>query len=229
MQSCFVLVVLFATASAFMSPTTRGTLPRLTRRAATNDDDSRKKQVKSAAAGALAGGLVAGPVGAVIGFAVGDMMSSSKKPQQQVDPAQKLAANLASTLEDAKKTLQSIDNLIIQREKDIEEYSKRQDELLEMARSFIVAEDEANARKCLEQKNDLGKRKEKFEVALSEDKLRRVGVEKNIVTIEEKIGEVEQLFARLSASRVEEATNSLTSLEPLDPLEEKFRRLEGKN
>jgi len=190
--------------------------------AAANDDDSRKK-IAGAAAGALAGGLVAGPVGAVLGFAVGDMMSNKPKQQQAQDPAVAEAQKLASALEDAKSVRQSLEAVIEQRVKDTTDLKKRQEELQNQAREFLLSNNEAAARKCLEQKLDITKAATKLEAGIVEDRARLQGVEGSISKLQGRIAEYESMFLDRKISNIAETTSSAA---PLDPLEERFRKLE---
>ena len=188
--------------------------------AANNEDDKRSKAA-GAAAGAVAGGLIAGPVGAVIGFAVGDMMSSNKPKQQSTDPTAVAAQKLSMALEDAKSVAQSLDTVIEQRVKDMIDLNNRKEALQSQAREFLLANNEAAARKCLEQKLGLSATVKKLETLVSEDRARRQGVEVSMSRLMDRIAEYESMLLDKKITNLEETTTS-----SIDPLEERFRKLE---
>ena len=219
-----LLLLLLASSDGFVTlPFSRCTATRTwqSRLSAANNEDDKRSKVAGAAVGAVAGSLIAGPVGAVIGFAVGDMMSSNKPKQQQADPTLVKSQKLSMALEDAKSVAQSLDTVIEQRVKDIVDLNNRKEALQSQAREFLLANNEAAARKCLEQKLGLSATVKKLETLVSEDRARRQGVEVSMSRLMDRIAEYESMLLDKKITNLEE-----TTISSIDPLEERFRKLE---
>lgn len=186
--------------------------------------------VGGAAAGALAGAMFAGPVGAVIGFGVGDMLSAAQKAKQQnqkpggTREEAELAATLASlqqALAEAQETQALQSTLTQQRRRDYDKLSVQPQALTDLAREFISQDNEAGARRALEQKRDVLLQVTKLEALCREEEARLGKVQGQVEAITARIAAIE---GSILGSRVDRVLDA-----DYDPIERRFRELEGRS
>ena len=191
------------------------------------------RKVESRAAGALAGGLIAGPLGALAGLAIGDALrnkdNKAQSPQAsspEVAEARAAYANLQSALAEAASTKEMQMRLIEQRRVDQARLQAEADKLYAFAKQCIMDDKESSARSALEQRLALQAKSEALTKVL-EDEERRAGVvEQQIGILTERLRTVESLMLRLKEQQLQQRLEDETGSGGLDPLEERFKRLE---
>jgi len=201
-----------------------------------------KPDMGAIATGSILGGMALGPLGIPLGAAIGDALSSSKKKEAEdknkaaelgFDP--RAYNDVVEALDNAKKAYAMNLNLLEDRLRDMEQMKTQMANLYALAGTYMQDNNEQGARAKLEERLKLKLKLEKWMQEAEQDRSRIQALERQCSILEERLVEFKRLASRTAAanamiatSRVLGSENEMTdsSFRSLDPIEERFRKLE---
>ena len=215
--------------------------------------DRKKKvdeSVGGAVGGAVLGGLLLGPFGAIIGGNVGASFGANKKAARMEDEALRkqgiskemvaMVTEVAQSLANAEDALKTAKESLGFELEDTLSLEAEANELYNMATAAVQSGDDDTARKHLTERKRVQAKMEDAKRRAAEAKGRVARVEQSVESLasqakklesvlKENMASAAELNAREAAAKFQDAvTPSVEELELDDPLERKFRELEGR-
>ena len=213
--------------------------------------DRKKKvdeSVGGAVGGAVLGGLLLGPFGAIIGGNVGASFGANKKAARMEDEALRkqgiskemvaMVTEVAQSLANAEDALKTAKESLGFELEDTLSLEAEANELYNMATAAVQSGDDDTARKHLTERKRVQAKMEDAKRRAAEAKGRVARVEQSVESLasqakklenvlKENMASAAELNAREAAAKFQDAvTPSVEELD--DPLERKFRELEGR-
>ena len=215
--------------------------------------DRKKKvdeSVGGAVGGAVLGGLLLGPFGAIIGGNVGASFGANKKAARMEDEALRkqgiskemvaMVTEVAQSLANAEDALKTAKESLGFELEDTLSLEAEANELYNMATAAVQSGDDDTARKHLTERKRVQAKMEDAKRRAAEAKGRVARVEQSVESLasqakklesvlKENMASAAELNAREAAAKFQDAvTPSVEELELEDPLERKFREMEGR-
>lgn len=201
-------------------------------------------ETKGAIGGAVLGGLLAGPFGAIWGASLGSGFgANARQKREQAEELErmglsedmmKLAQQTAQDLAEAESALSMVQEAENSQAALVKRYDDAMSEAYKAAEDALSSGDEDSARRFLVEKNEHKTRKEAAELDLLEAKKRVSTMRSSVTQLAERTAQVEQMMSSIVADKKMKSIASRSDAGVVDtftvedPLERKFRDLEGK-
>lgn len=208
------------------------------------------ENLSGAVGGAVLGGLLLGPFGAIIGGNMGANFGAGKKAARMEDEALRkqgiskemvqMVTEVAQSLANAEDALKTAKESLKFELEDALSLEAEANELYNMASAAVQSGDDDTARKHLTERKRVEAKMEDAKRRAAEAKGRVQRVEQSVESLasqakklesvlKENMANAAELNAREAAAKFQDAmAPSVTELELDDPLERKFRELEGR-
>jgi len=197
-----------------------------------------KDGMSGAVGGAVLGGLLAGPFGAVWGASLGGSFGAQRGAQKAAESrleqmgisreVRVAAAECAKDLEEAGEGLSSCLEALRSAKAFEAQLESGAEQAYAAAQTALVAGDEAEARACLERRQELRTQLTKAQSERADAVGRVTRMEGAVAVLTERSRSIEAAMSRAVAVSAESstATSSVAALEDDDPLLRRFRELE---
>lgn len=201
-----------------------------------HEERSRGRGSSSTLGGAVLGGLLGGPFGALFGAQIGaafgaaSQLDKSRKDEMRrkgLTPEMlEQANNIGVALREAVEGMRATRECVETSQQLAKILDGQEKSLYDQAKSAISSGDEEVARRLLLQRDSVREKLLKVLTSVAEDRKRLLQMKKNVEALEMRGLEVESLLRRsVGAASMKDSVGFGLSLEPEDPLLQKFRDL----